>query len=443
MRLARAKATHQSQTGKPSGLGQSTSEPSTSGLTQETPTQTDASRPTVPGGDNNQVNHNTPVNPFPSPDMKFPTDPMLLQPDIPSINSPPISDPSLGNFSSPYQLLAGLDEFHNAGDHYLQNDEPLTDKMIFSECPLDLDSYSGFNAFAQTGMPFPFPSMSDASSTSDPSSHSRTSTISTRRTSAIPSVVDELTSSGQDAVLSAESAWPLARCNPLIYSATCPSTAHVHLEALEQLSKQKGAWDGLENYLEQADWNILGPARVISIKPVTRDTMLAIMQNFLQKAVENLRGGVNSQCQKGSGSSVPFYAVLPPSTVLECFLRTYAKNISFLYPLVSPGYLDPNEMVRNSEAWTLLVLLMTAHGAFTIPLDQAKALTAGLIGAFRISLFDIIEKDIQLCANPINLRCALLSTHLCAWSGDKWLMDIAMGQRGIYMSVSSNLRAVI
>ena len=254
--------------------------------------------------------------------------------------------------------------------------------------------------------------------------------------------IDDATPRGFDAVITAEAAWPLARCNPLIYSDTCPGTAYVHLEALEQLSKQKGAWDALEKYLEQVDWNFQGLAHVAPIKSATRDNMLAIMQSFLHKALENHRGGVNGQNQKDSCPSLPFYLVLPPSKVLECFLRSYVRNLSFLYPLMSPGYLDPNKMVQNNQASTLLVLLMIAQGASTIPSPEARALAAGLVGTFRISLFDLIEKDIQMCANPINLRCALLSTHLCTWSGDKWLMDIAMGQRGIYMSVSNDPTSV-
>lgn len=40
-----------------------------------------------------------------------------------------------------------------------------------------------------------------------------------------------------------------------------------------------------------------------------------------------------------------------------------------------------------------------------------------------------------MCADPIALRCALLFTLLGAWSGDKWLMDISLGQRGMYLSM--------
>ncbi|KAL2148365.1 hypothetical protein VTH82DRAFT_2285 [Thermothelomyces myriococcoides] len=70
-----------------------------------------------------------------------------------------------------------------------------------------------------------------------------------------------------------------------------------------------------------------------------------------------------------------------------------------------------------------------------MPLQEASYLSAGLMETCRISLFDTVEKDVGLSADPTILQCALLFLALGAWSGDKWLMDIAMGQRGMYMSM--------
>ena len=92
-------------------------------------------------------------------------------------------------------------------------------------------------------------------------------------------------------------------------------------------------------------------------------------------------------------------------------------------------------MLQNNQASTLLVLLMIAQGAAAMPMAEARYLSAGLTETCRISLFDIVEKDIELSADPVALRCALLFIVLGAWSGDKWLMDIAMGQRGMYISM--------
>jgi len=117
--------------------------------------------------------------------------------------------------------------------------------------------------------------------------------------------------------------------------------------------------------------------------------------------------------------------------------------------------LKPNELMQlsNGKASSLLLLLMVAQGAMATPTVEARYLTSGLTEACRLSLFDIIEKDIVLSSDPIVLRCALLFTTLAAWSGDKWHMDvgdflaawrgrasltiqIAMGQPGMYIAVS-------
>ncbi|RYP17373.1 hypothetical protein DL765_004573 [Monosporascus sp. GIB2] len=249
-----------------------------------------------------------------------------------------------------------------------------------------------------------------------------------------------------EAVIAAEAAWPLARCNPPIYSGTCPRTAIIHLEALEQRSRHDGTWSALEKHLQQVDRDAADFPSVVPIYPGTRDQLLVIAQTFLQKALEIHRGGVNGRNKGNISPPQPRFVVLPPSHILEYFLRSYIRNLSFFYSLVSTGCVDPNEMVsrgcadstetiQNNIASTLLVLLMIAQGASAVPTAEASALSAGLIETCRISLFDIIEKDIEMCADPVILRCALLFTLLGAWSGDKWLMDIAMGQRGMYLSM--------
>ncbi|SPQ22250.1 763feecf-684d-45ed-b453-ca1c07042ab7 [Thermothielavioides terrestris] len=238
-----------------------------------------------------------------------------------------------------------------------------------------------------------------------------------------------------EVVMVAEGAWNLARCNPGL-SGNCPRTAIVHLECLEQKSKQEGTWSSLERYLERLDWDPSDLASVVPLTSRTRDKMLAITQSFLHKALEIHRGGVNGYPKSGYSSPGDFnFIVLPSTKILEYFLRSYVRSLSVYYPLVTAGCVDPNEMLQNNQASTLLVLLMIAQGAAAMPIAEARYLSAGLTETCRISLFDIVEKDVELSSDPIALRCALLFIVLGAWSGDKWLMDIAMGQRGMYMSM--------
>ena len=76
------------------------------------------------------------------------------------------------------------------------------------------------------------------------------------------------------------------------------------------------------------------------------------------------------------------------------------------------------------EPGSLSLLFMIAQGASAIPTPEARSLAAGLTEACRISLFDMIEKDIHMASNPILLHSALLFINLAAWSGDKWQMDV-------------------
>ncbi|CAG8979845.1 hypothetical protein HYALB_00002617 [Hymenoscyphus albidus] len=240
-----------------------------------------------------------------------------------------------------------------------------------------------------------------------------------------------------EAVIAAEDAWPLARCNRPIFSDTCPRTAIVHLETLEQNSQNNAVWDSLLENPEMALTH-QPSISIVPLNPTTRDKILAITQSFLHKALNTHRGGSNawpkaaSQVSPGGGFS---FLVLPPAETLEYFLQNYVRTLTSYYSLINGGTVDPNELMLNNQASTLLVLLMIAEGATAIASPEARQLTAGLTETCRISLFDLIEKDVELSADPIVLRCALLFTMLAAWGGDKWHMDMAMGQRGMYLAM--------
>jgi hypothetical protein len=162
--------------------------------------------------------------------------------------------------------------------------------------------------------------------------------------------------------------------------------------------------------------------------------MMGITQQFLHRALESLEIHI---ARKPGGAGSP-YVLLPPAPIVQEFLQSYVRGLSVYYPLVVGGRLDPNEM-RSSPLSTLLLLLMIAQGAAAVPtpapIPEARYLSTGLSVICRISVYDNIERNVALSAHPVALRCALLFTLLGAWSGDKWLMDIAMGQRNVYMSV--------
>ncbi|KAG7120208.1 Transcription factor PfmaH like protein [Verticillium longisporum] len=373
-------------------------------------------------------------------------------------SSPSHSHRGSVDFPSPSAHAEALEEFMQLdgidNTDFMNPNPNYQDMMTWPDYSLDFDMYGNAMGSLPQDLSMPtFADFSDIASTSDPmttaSSRGSTHTRSTSIISAadfeasfratvepvVESISGEASIAEFEVVVAAENSWPLARCNPPIYSSTCPRTAIVHLECLERKCKEEGTWSPLEKYIDTVDWDSSDLATVIPMTSRTRDRMLAITQSFLHKALDVHRGGISKQNPGYSSPSDFSFIVLPPPKILEYFLRSYVRSLSYYYPLVVAGCVDPNEMLINNQASTLLVLLMIAQGASVVPMAEARYLSAGLIETCRISLFDMIEKDVELSADPVALRCALLFTTLGAWSGDKWLMDIAMGQRGMYLSM--------
>jgi hypothetical protein len=243
-------------------------------------------------------------------------------------------------------------------------------------------------------------------------------------------------------IVAARNSWSVFRCNPIVPSAACPTTAKLNLERLEQTLRNHEGWSTWSPQWDDADFAGSDHLTVMKLHESTRDKLLAITQTFLHKALEiHSEGGTQSPEMKHRSPSgakpVSNFVLLPPARVLEYFLRSYANCSERYYPLTAKGSLDVNELMHcyNDKAASLLVLMMIAQGAMNIPSVEARMLTGGLTEACRISLFDLIEKNIIMSGDPIVLHAALLFTVLAAWSGDKWQMDIAMGQRGMYFAM--------
>ncbi|KAF2717224.1 hypothetical protein K431DRAFT_288749 [Polychaeton citri CBS 116435] len=240
------------------------------------------------------------------------------------------------------------------------------------------------------------------------------------------------------AIVAARDSWSVFRCTPNVPSSSCPTTARLNLERLEQSLRDHEGWSTWSPHWEDADYNGHGDhLTVMQLHESTRDKLLAITQSFLHKALDIHREKTShnaSGMYSPASHSASNFVLLPPARVLEYFLRSYANCFERYYPLTSRGILDSNELLHcyNDRAASLLVLMMIAQGAMNIPSIEARSLTGGLTEACRISLFDLIEKNIVMSGDPIVLHAALLFTVQAAWSGDKWQMDIAMGQRGMY-----------
>jgi hypothetical protein len=243
------------------------------------------------------------------------------------------------------------------------------------------------------------------------------------------------------AIVAAQDGWTVFRCTPTIPSSSCPRTARLNLERLELSLKNHEGWSNWSPSWDESDFQRGGQIAVSKLQESTRDKLLAITQSFLHKALDIHKDGMSSSSSSGespgSTASLSNFIILPPARVLEYFLKSYANSFERYYPTSSRGLLDANELMQNynDKASSLLILMMIAQGAMAIPSMEARWLTGGITEACRISLFDLIEKNIIMAGDPIVLRAALLFTVQAAWSGDKWQMDIAMGQRGMYFSM--------
>ncbi|KAF2481810.1 hypothetical protein BDY17DRAFT_253061 [Neohortaea acidophila] len=236
------------------------------------------------------------------------------------------------------------------------------------------------------------------------------------------------------AIIAARDCWSSFQCNRTLVPVACPKTARLNLERLEQTLKNHHGW----GTWTPRETDFAGPDHLIvmQLHESSRDKLLAITQSFLHKALE-IHGEGQRSHPPASGLMTPDgasnFVLMPPTRVLEYFLRSYANCFERYYPLTGMGTLDANELLHcyNDRAASLLVLMMIAQGATV----EARMLTGGLTEAARISLFDLIEKNIAMASDPLVLHAALLFTVQAAWSGDKWQMDIAKGQRNMYFSM--------
>lgn len=240
-----------------------------------------------------------------------------------------------------------------------------------------------------------------------------------------------------DAVIVAHDAWPAFRCTATIQSSECPKTASSNLEKLEETLMNHDAWADWHPSWDEAGYALKDHLETVPFQQSPRDKLLAITQSFLHKALEIHADeqGVAS----GPRSARPHTSciILPPSRVLDYCLQAYANSFERFYPLIPRRTLDPNLIMKSVHGRTssLLLLLMIAQGASISPAIDGRWLVSGLTEACRISLFDIIEKNIKMSGDSTVLHSALLFTCQAGWSGDKWQMDIAMGQRGMYTSM--------
>lgn len=239
----------------------------------------------------------------------------------------------------------------------------------------------------------------------------------------------------------AEGSWPVANC--LSRTSPCPQTSTIHLEGLEKSLQDESIWLLMEENLDDLDRLgmhddvqelPLAPFLVTPLNSRAREQLLALTQSFLKRALEVHRGAKQELTPTISNF---VFIVLPPNKVLECFLRNCVRGLAQFYPLTTQETVDPNEILLDSNRGaTLLVLLMIAHGAARLSTLEGQSLYAGLTELCRVTFCEALEKNHALSTDRVTLQCALLLCINCAWSGDKWMMDFALGRSATMLAVS-------
>lgn len=252
-------------------------------------------------------------------------------------------------------------------------------------------------------------------------------------------------SDGLDDALTSQESWPFFSCNRAPKSGCFPPATAARYVG------------GLIRVLTTHDWHVSRDARHGDEKAVNEllqgeeimdpivgpsvEALNAATQTILQKACATHRseqGSIDGVPDTLNGKDNKSTIQLPPPVAISRFLESYIAHHKPYYLCAAHVTRSNVPMLQsNVHASRLLMLLTIAQGAAFIPIPAARYLASGLIEACRLFLFESIEKDILVSRDPTVLHSALLFTIAAAWSGDNWHMDIAMGQRGMYIAVSS------
>ena len=282
--------------------------------------------------------------------------------------------------------------------------------------------------------PSPPPTSSDHSM---PSSAANSSPVPLRNFSIPSALASGYSVQDLEAVIAVQEGWPCFRCNPLSKAAIYPKTGRIYIEGLEYTLNNHDSWQAWSSPVPQQEHDASTDCTT-TVEPFrgsARDKLMVITQSFLSKAREI--HGSSSATTPVSNSQLPNnptttgfqgFIILPSASILENLLRSYVGRFEPYYPTFPAGTLSPAEIMEssNEKASSLLLLLLIAQGAMASATVEARYLTCGLTEACRISLFDLLEKDVSLAADPTMLRSALLFMNLGVWSGDKWHMDVSV-----------------
>ncbi|OCT49462.1 hypothetical protein CLCR_04566 [Cladophialophora carrionii] len=246
---------------------------------------------------------------------------------------------------------------------------------------------------------------------------------------------------------SAADGWNICRCDPPPRTAApfrWGDLVACWTEGIGQPSTPAGSCEALRDEHFKTGTTL----KRLSFSEITRERMLVIAQAIFRRAAE-LYTLPSSRQRKGicraprrsrlGGSSLP---LLPPTSSLHEFLEIFLTSFEPLYPVVSKGALDPNELVPDSteDTSSLALFLMIGYGMMRDTDPKNRRLAVGLVDACQLSLMNLVERESQNPRSSMTYLSTLLCTFQAAFGGDKWLMDSSQGLRSMYLGTALTFR---
>ncbi len=255
-----------------------------------------------------------------------------------------------------------------------------------------------------------------------PASSESTSTLASHRVSCRQAISQELALSG-----ASQEAWPCFRCNPPADKKTHHRTSRDFLDHLEYAFESFVTFGIGTSQVEWIDYDTV-TEDCVEIEPFqdkARDKLMGFIERFLEKAQAShgsIRNGQEQPYLSLDLESVAF----PRAKVLEYFLRAFAHYYEPYFGVIPGCTLSLTDMMQSQDAevFSLLILLMIAQGATTLPTDEARQLKSGLVEACRLALSELVEKEHSMSANLVMLQSALLFVNMASWSGDNLHMKV-------------------
>lgn len=239
--------------------------------------------------------------------------------------------------------------------------------------------------------------------------------------------------------------WTIFQCTPLLNDPP-PYMFHRYVAHLERNFRSPGPWAVSEENWRNSYFPPQERFTNVSLTDETRERMVMIAQYFLRLSLDCHGPSAHpplNNCPAGGSLSIQTpYISLPSTKILSIYLETFLASFEPYYPLNPARGLNPNKLApsSNEKGATLLLLLMIAYGAMKEPTAKARHLAVGIAEIARLAILDHLEKDNYASRRALTLHCGLLSTVENAFGGEKWHMEIGMGQRHAFLTVSLNLR---